>query len=283
MNTIKNILVTLDLSPIDDTLITNANYLAQKIGAENVYFVHNIKKHEIYNLFEQEIQVDNLDEIIDEELNEKVSRLFTANINYEVLISDDPNTELLIEYIVQKYSIQLTLVGNKTNINGSGILANKLLKLLKCHILSIPENYTMDIKNIWIGTDFSNHSKKTFKLAEQWKPYFDFQMSVANVYGVPIQFTFVDTESVIEEVSAQLEKKAKKYLKQIGIENTTFKLFRQRDLTIAQALLENARKEKVDILLVGDKGGDKFSSLLVGSTAEDVFREAEEIAILVVK
>jgi hypothetical protein len=57
-------LVALDLSDIDNTLIEYASYIADTLKAKKVYFVHNIKKYEISELFEEQLKDINLDEII---------------------------------------------------------------------------------------------------------------------------------------------------------------------------------------------------------------------------
>ena len=135
MTEIKNIMVALDLSDIDSTLIEYASFIAETLKVKKVYFVHNIKKYEISELFEEQLKDINLDEIIGDELNEKVEEKFTSSAEWEVLISEDPYTESLINYIVNKYEIQLALIGNKNKSNGTGVVSGKLLRILKCNSL----------------------------------------------------------------------------------------------------------------------------------------------------
>jgi hypothetical protein len=66
-----------------------------------VYFVHNIKNTR-FELFEEQLKDINLDEIIGDELNEK----WQKSLNLcRVLISEDPYSEALINYIVNKYEV----------------------------------------------------------------------------------------------------------------------------------------------------------------------------------
>lgn len=87
---IKNILVPLDLSELDTLLIQYANNLAKKHDTENVYFIHNVKKYELENLFAEQLENINIEEIVEEELEELISKHFTTDCNYELLVSDDP-------------------------------------------------------------------------------------------------------------------------------------------------------------------------------------------------
>jgi hypothetical protein len=90
----------------------------------------------------------------------------------------------LINYIVNKYEVQLALIGNKNKIKGTGAVSGKLLRLLKCNILSIPKSAKPIISKIWAGTDFSNASHKVLMYVQ--KATDDSQKSI-HVYNVPIQ------------------------------------------------------------------------------------------------
>jgi hypothetical protein len=52
----------------------------------------------------------------------------------------DPYSEALINYIVNKYEVQLALIGNKNKIKGTGAVSGKLLRLLKCILSSQKQN-----------------------------------------------------------------------------------------------------------------------------------------------
>ncbi|WP_249356491.1 hypothetical protein [Maribacter sp. ACAM166] len=58
--------MALDLSAIDSTLIEYASFIAKTLKVKKVYFIHNIKKYEILELFEEQLKNLNLDEIIEE-------------------------------------------------------------------------------------------------------------------------------------------------------------------------------------------------------------------------
>ena len=127
MAAIKQILVGLDLSDIDHQIIKYSSFLAELIGIKKVYFVHNIKRYEISEMLEKEMKNVDLEQIITDEINEMVNNHFSAEVEWEVLISDDPYTESLISYIVNKYNIDLLLLGNKNDEKGSGALGFKFL------------------------------------------------------------------------------------------------------------------------------------------------------------
>jgi nucleotide-binding universal stress UspA family protein len=285
MTEIKNILVALDLSDIDNTLIKYASFIAESLQVEKVYFVHNIKKYEISELFEEQLKDLNLDEIIGDELNEKIAEKFTSKVAWEVLISEDPYSESLINYIVNKYAIQLALIGNKNKSRGTGVVSGKLLRLLKCDILSIPKDTAPVISSIWAGTDFSNASKKVFKVAENLQKITTAKVKAMHIYNVPVQFSpYIPKEHLDSKIENHLKEKYEKFIKKIAFDGAlTSEIILGRDSGIAEKLISKAEVRGADLILVGDKGRNTFSSLLVGSVTEELFNQDMEVPLWIVK
>ncbi|MFO8145985.1 MAG: universal stress protein [Bacteroidota bacterium] len=285
MTEIKNILVALDFSEIDSTLIEYASFIAETLKIRKVYFVHNIKKYEISELFDEQLKDLNLDEIIGDELNDKVEEKFTSSAKWEVLISEDPYSESLINYIVNKYDIQLALIGNKNRINGTGVVSGKLLRMLKCSILSIPINAKPIITNIWAGTDFSSASKKVFEIVENLQRNTAANVKAVHVYNVPVQFSpYIPKENLDLKIENHLKEKCAKFIKKIGYKgDLTTEIIPGRESGVAEKLRIKAETSKVDLIVVGDKGHNVFSSLLVGSVTEELFNQDMEVPLWIVK
>ncbi|WP_338733138.1 universal stress protein [Mangrovimonas cancribranchiae] len=284
--TINNILVALDLSDIDETLIRYASYLSHVLKAKKVYFVHNIKKYEISELFENQLEDLNLEEMIGDELNETIENLFESKSDWEVLISNDPYSESLISYIVNKYSIQLTIVGNKNRVKGTGVVSGKLLRMLKCHLLTIPKDSKPTINNLCIGTDFSNASRKSFIMARQLKEATNCIVKAVHIYNVPLQFSpYLPKQNLIPTIEKHIEEKSKKFIKRLkdDAKDVAFEIIPGRSSSIDENLHEQCKKEDFDMLMVSDKGGNTFSSLLVGNVTEELFNEDLELPLWVCK
>ncbi|SHI80496.1 Nucleotide-binding universal stress protein, UspA family [Arenibacter nanhaiticus] len=285
MTDIKNILVALDLSDIDTTLIEYASFIADALKVEKVYFVHNIKKYEISELFDEQLKDINLDEIIGDELNEKVEEKFTSSAEWEVLISEDPYSESLINYIVNKYQVQLAIIGNKNRSKGTGVVSGKLLRLLKCNILSVPKNAEAVITNIWAGTDFSSASRKVFGVAESLQRATAAKVKAVHVFNVPVQFSpYIPKEHLDLKIEDHLKGKYEKFIKKIGYEgDLTSEIIPGRDSGVAEKLRIKAQTSRVDLIIVGDKGRNTFSSLLVGSVTEELFNQDLDVPLWIVK
>jgi len=284
MKSIKNLLVALDLTDIDRDLIRYASFLSEELDIQKVYFVHNIKKYEISELFAEQLKDIDLDKVISEELDEKVSENFTSDTQHEVLISEDPYTESLINYVVHKYMIDLVIVGNKNNHVGTGIISDKLLRLLKCDILSVPKEPALDLQNVWVGTDFSNESKKVFGLTNILQKKTRSQITAVHIYNVPIQFApYLDKEEMVPKIEKHTREKFQKFLSKSDSKEISTKIIRGREASISEKLSTEAQKAGADLLIVGDKGGNVFSSLLVGSVTDELFSSQLKIPLWIVK
>ena len=284
MKNIDKILVALDLTSIDKELIRYASFLSQKLKPSKVYFVHNIKKYEISELFQEQLKNLDLEQLISDELDEKVANYFDSDTPSEVLISEDPYTESLINYVVHKYEIDLVVVGNKSNSEGTGVISDKLMRLLKCDIVSVPDTVEQKIENIWGGTDFSKESTKVFQLASTLANVTGARITAVNIFNVPVQFTpYLNKEEMIPKVEKHTREKFEKFLKKNKITDCDIKVIRGREASVAEKLSIEAEKAGADLLVVADKGGNVFSSLLVGSVTDELFDRRLKIPLWVAK
>lgn len=285
MKNYKNILVALDLSDLDEVLIKYASFIVHRLRAEKVYFVHNIKKYEISELFEEQLKDVNLDQVIGDELNDKVQEHFTAEVDWEVLISEDPYSESLIKYVVDKYAVQLAILGNKKHEKGTGLVSGKLLRLLRCDILAVPRAAKPKIELIWAGTDLSPESRKVFNVTKILQESGGASLKLVHVYSVPVQFSpYVSPESMAPKVEKHVQEKINKFIKKIDYSEPIEPLvFLGRESGAAQKIITNIQKSEADLLVISDKGGNTFSPFAVGSVTEELFNANFGVPLWVAK
>ncbi|MBZ9628547.1 universal stress protein [Psychroflexus sp. CAK57W] len=285
MEPIKKILVGLDLSDIDQQLIEYSSFFADIVSVDKIYFVHNIKRYEISDMLEKELEDIDLEELITEEINEKVKNNFTSEIEWEVLISDDPYTESIISYIVNKYNIDLLIMGNKNNDEGSGVLAFKLLRTTKCQFLWVPQDANMEMKKVWVGTDFSNSSKKCFVFADFLKTKHDIEIEAVHVYSLPVHFSpYLNNSKINPKLDEYIDKRFDNFLRKVDNSNDIkqHKIL-GREANVASRLKKEAYKNDVNLLMVSDKGSNPISNLTLGSITEDLFNRELKIPLLIIK
>jgi nucleotide-binding universal stress UspA family protein len=201
------------------------------------------------------------------------------------LVSEDPNTESLINYVVNKYSIDLALVGMKNSDQGAGIVGSKLMRLLKADLIFIPKNPPLKLEHILIGSDFSKNSKKSFTAMESCKDWFNSKITGVHVFHVPFQFAVhVPKEKLIPKIEQQACERADKFSKKLPenlVEN--IEILFAKEMSIAQKLVAHLKKTGADMLVLSDRGANNYSTLLIGSLTEEIFDEELKVPFYVVK
>ena len=279
----KNILVALDLSSIDKSLLEYAAYLTKIFPIKKVIFVHNIKKHEITDLFKEQLQDIDIEQIISDELDDFVDKNFQSKTEYETMVSEDLYTESLISYIVNKYGIDTVVLGNKNDNSSSGILPNKLVRLLKCQILWVPPQKDHSIKKIWIGTDFSNSSLRAFDMAFHFKRKTKAEVEGVHIYNLPLHFSpYLPSDKIKIKVREATKKRSNKFRKKLA-ESTKIHLVAGRDANVANVMKDLITNNDVDLLIVSDKGNSSFSPFFIGSVTEELMNQNIDIPIMIVK
>jgi len=279
----KKILVALDLSSIDKSLLEYTSYLTKIFAVEKVIFVHNIKKHEITDLFKEQLQDIDIEQIISDELDEFVDKNFDGKADYETMVSEDLYTESLISYIVNKYSIDTVILGNKNDNNSSGILPNKLVRLLKCQILWVPQLKDYNINKIWIGTDFSNSSLRSFEMGYNFKKKTKATIEGVHIYNLPLHFSpYLPSDKIKVKVHDATKKRCAKFKKKLN-ETTKIHLVAGRDANVANVMKDLITNNYVDLLIVSDKGNSSFSPFFIGSVTEELMNQNINIPIMIVK
>ena len=274
MNKIKNILVALDLTDIDVKLIEYTSVIAEKLGAEKVYFLHNIKKFELAELFKEQLDKINIENIIEENIEKLIKRHYTAHIENEILVSEDPNTVDLIRYITSKFGINLVVLGNKNNMNGSGTVSSKLLHSLRCDILSVNREAELPKGNFLATTDFSKFSVTALKKASAMAQLFgENKIDGLHIFKIPqVYFPYLEPKTSLEKAEKHSYNKLNKFLKKNLLENKVNPILRSAgDMNVNKRIKKVAKEQKADIIFISGRGQNSFNAFLAGSICEALF------------
>lgn len=160
------IMVALDLSNMDKIVLNYVSYLSQIWNVEHIDFIHNIKQSELHNVFddfvEENIQLEN---IIERELTRVVQNNYTGSVKYEIHVASDNYTESILSYFAKENKIDLAILGKKSDLQGTGGVSLKLVNMLDCHMMLVPEEVENNLEYILLPTDFTANSAKSFQMA----------------------------------------------------------------------------------------------------------------------
>jgi len=292
MYQLNRLMIALDLSSMDETLIKYTAFIANLIKAEQVYFIHVQKVLDIPEELREELYGDSsqpIDELLQDQMEKEVAKYFK---NYKdfgtefIIVEGTQLTQLLHWSHIKK--IDLFVTGHKKKSQGSGVLPHRLARRAACSVLFVPENVKLQCERIFVGLDFSKNSRFALDKAIAIAQLTNASIRCHHIYSVPSGFH--TSGKTFDEYAAIMEKHAqKRYTKFISETNVpddvdilpVFSVDKGGKAPLV--FTQKARDIKADLILVSSKGRSSLAALILGSFTERVIDSDLETVILVVK
>lgn len=273
MIAIDSMMVCLDLSDIDETLVAFTRSICERLPVKKVFFVHNIKTSELSNDFREHFGDVNISDEIEGNIADIVTAQFANCTDYEILVSEEPNSEVILADLVKRYHVKLTLLGKRMSDKSTGALGTKLLRILPCSVLVFPETAHFNIASILTPIDFSDTSIHALHLSKSLADQLGLKLDIMHVYKLPTQYfpliseekAIRKAEEVVKERFSDLQKRHKE------IAAIPYTLVRAAGKSVAERIALQLQKGKHDLLVVGLKGHNPIPSLSLGSVPTELY------------
>lgn len=291
MEPFKNILVGLDTSALDETLIKYASYIVDHTSAERVEFV-NIVRHlniptDVRKEFPELVETALKDRKA--KLKESIDRLFRPVKKIKLIINVKKGHAEDLLNIANKSNTDLIIVGQKKFLDGTGVTTLRLARRASCNLLILPENVEPKAKKLLVPIDFSNYAKLAleqtidFAVKNNGIP----EIICQNVYVVPAGYHY--TGKSFEEFAEIMKKNAKndfeKFMKKIDTRGIKISEVYSLDTNdnLASDIYDLAEEIDPDFIIIGAKGRTATAALFLGSLAEKMVNEKMHHPLLVVR
>lgn len=273
MIAIDSMMVCLDLSDIDEKLVAFTRSVCERLPVKKVYFVHNIKTSELSDDFREYFGDVNIADEIEANITDIVTEHFANAADYEVLVSEEPNTEVILADLVKRYSVKLTVVGKRMSDKSTGALGAKLLRILPCSVLVYPETARFNIGSILAPIDFSDTSVHALRLSKTLADQLGLKLDIMHVYKLPTQyFPLISEEKAIRKAEEVVKAKfADLQKRHREIAEVPYILVRAAGKSVAERISMQLQKGKHDLLVVGLKGHNPIPSLSLGSVPTQLY------------
>ena len=292
MYQIKKLIVCLDQTSMDETLVKFAFYVAKINQTKKIYFTNVIRNLQIPKEILKEFP--NLIENMVEERKSQMKEVVEKN--------QDPENQAEISYNVKEgqlakkvlkfaheKSADMILVGRKVTLPGSGVGSQRLARRASCTLMIIPEDSLPKINKILVPSDFSDYSKDALEeailIAE--KTGNTIEIVVQNVYTIPSGYHF--TGKSYEEFAAIMETHAeikyKKFIRKIdtkGVKITPVYTKDENDDPV-EDIIGKAMEIQAHGIIIGAKGRTAATALFLGSIAERLIQLNDKIPLLVIR
>lgn len=293
----KKVFIGLELNKSDRGLTEYFRYINTFLKAEKVTCIHVVP--EIKSIFpfqglyaegakatEQkmtEALVNKMKSGVDRSLAEDLA----GRIRY--IIQSGSPLEALTQ-IAHEAGADLVVIGKQAGTDYHMIKATNIVRLAEANVLVVPEKARKQLRTIVVPLDFSEYSARALKNAVGFKHAATEPIRVIGVHVYQKLTPYIRGLGMIsEEAEQNLIEQRFKSIHQFIVDTLPdfedeieLQPVINEEAGIAPALLEKARQLGADLIIMGAKGHSKLTSLLLGSTSEQLLRENEDTPVLIV-
>lgn len=292
MYQIKKLIVCLDQSSLDETLVNFASFIARANQTKKIYFTNVIRNLNIPKdvLTEFPNLIENMVEERKTQMKEIVEKYFENEKEIELayVVKEGQLSKKILKLAHEK-SADMIIVGRKVNLPGTGVLSQRLARRASCSLLIVPENAQPKIDKLLVPSDFSDYSKDAMEeavlIAEKYGD--NTEIVCQNVFTVPSGYHF--TGKSYEEFTAIMQMHAeinfKKFIRKIDTKNINISpvYTQDEDDDPVEDILAKAKEISADAIVIGAKGRTAATALFIGSMAERLIQLNDEFPLLVTR
>lgn len=286
----KKMLVCLDLSSIDEKVVKYVTYFANNMGVEKVEFAHVIETDDLPKEAISEMFPDlkePIDQVIYKDLKDKVYQCLGECPETEIEITlKEGNASDCILHMANESNPDLLVLGKKVGYQGTGILSGKLIRLIHCSVMVLPETCRTEVNHILTPVDFSQFSRMALEQSLLIANQLDANVSCQYVYHLSTRyFPYIPSKDLTQSMEKRAKEEYRKFLKSLkkSPDDIPLILTQDNDNDPANKIYDQAIREHADLVVVGSKGQTNAASYLIGSVAEKLTAYDKTIPLLIVK
>ncbi len=278
MKDIKNILVGLDLSMLDQTILKCSALLKRYYPKMNISFTHIIPDTVLPEMDIPEIKAISRQqlEVIKEELKEEIESYFGEDENYNLSIKTGNPFLQIIDLAIHQ-NTDLLLMGKKHDLRGSGILPQELIRFSPTHLLFVPEKSHCEMSEIIVCNDFSEYSAMAMESALALARKDPEEITITSLHVSHTHDDEYATQEVIEKYN--------KFIERFDLENIHVnpKFLTTKNPNIAPVITRFVHQRKANMVITGSRGLSAHEGQILGSLTERLVRGSLRALLLVIK
>lgn len=290
MKPFKRILIALDFSETDDTLLKYAAGWCDHFEPEHVYFLNVQKNLAVPEKLAKYLTSENkpLDEELRNQMEKKIIECFPffKKYHYEFdVIEGNPRDS--ISHWTKVKDIDLLFTGVKEETKGRGILPQQLLRNVKCSVLFIPEKAPFSLKSICVPVKLGSQKDVQLDLAIDLVENGG-TVVASHFYSIPSSYHMIggtgmlldsikeESEMELDELIAGVEKRNKQYSVVKALDSVV-------DFSLTGAIEKNSRAHNCDLIVMLAGRKSMIETFLIGSETEAMVKKNKEFTLLIYK
>ncbi len=279
----KKILSAIDFSTFTDTIFSYSVALCKKYDSK-LFLVHvttdlnTLLEHNETALDVEALQQSNI-RYAQERLQELAKDLPIEN---EIIISQGTPADMISRLASeQRCDMVITATHGKAGFKRFllGSVTEKLIKTLHCPLLVLPlqehdlipqAGFEINLKKILVGCDFSSDSKLAFEYGLSLAQEFQAELCLSHVIKPSL---YIEERQGIDQLRNRLKKKLDRMVPE-GCRDWCTAKTALLDGEPYIALMDYAKEQEIDMIVLGIRGHTLLEKLLVGSTTDRLIRHS---------
>ncbi|MCH6233666.1 universal stress protein [Cognataquiflexum rubidum] len=292
MYQIKKLLVCLDQSNLDETLIRFASFVSRVNQTKKIYFTNVIRNLQIPKEVLEEFPnlIENMVEERKRQMIEMVEKNFgkKEDIEFSFVVKEGQLSKKILKLAHEK-SVDMIIIGRKVTLPGTGVVSQRLARRASCSLLIIPEKAEPKMDKLLVPSDFSDYSKDALEEAVLIVEKYGGKAEIIcqNVFTIPsgYHFTGKSFEEFTSIMLMHAEINFKKFIRNIDTKNIKITpIYTQDDDDDpVEEIIAKAKEIQADGIIIGVKGRTAATALFIGSMAERLIQLNETFPLLVTR
>lgn len=286
----QRMVVAVDLTEMDTYVIKYASMIARVFEIDAVYFLHITTSLELPEEIQEKYgnMMAPVDETLEREIQVVLDDYFVQpeHCNMKIEVIAGTVTDEILKYAKIKVA-DLILLGRKERLTGSGLNSKKIAKGSSSSIIFVPEEPPYELNKVLVSIDYSDHSKMAFEIGIDIQKKSGAKLLSNNVYRVPVGYaksgkTYDEfAEIMLENTRDECER----FFRKIELEGVEYEhtYALDDDPHPADKIYKTGAEKGVDMIILGSKGRSSVAAFLIGSVAEKLLMENNDIPIFLVK
>lgn len=293
---VREMMVALKLESTDQTILDYLDFFSSKITVRSVYFEHVLPPIDLYSpkhsqddqlMTHYELNLEAIESMREQLAAHAISER-VEHFGFEVQ-KGNPLEELLKN--ADEVMTDLLVIGQRAGSSTHGILARNLARKIATNALIIPEKTQPRLHRILVPIDFSEFSLRSLRMALSIQEAIAEEISIdaIHVYQMPdlsihkIPKSFDQFKRIVESDRKEafahfMNTHLDGYSEQVNLQ-----LVEQKGPGIARFIMDFAKENQIDLMIMGAKGHSAVERLLLGSVTEKLCSLNEQIPLMVIK
>ncbi len=289
---ITQAVVGFEFGQTDETVLNFTKYLSTQLPIGKLHFVHVVPAPQLLDAFYETMAGHfDLKASVLERLEKKIAPSFEGGNVQCTYETTDGNPLQEVLSTAEEKAAELVIIGQKGGRDTHGILAKSLARRAKSNALVVPEKVPNRISKILVPIDFSSHSVQAFQMALALKKRWNTRVEITclHVFEWPNLSLYNlgrSAESLRDIITQNREKAFEEFIDTYApLDNSSIPrvLIEKTKPGLAKCIMDFAKEESIDFILMGAKGHSTIERLLMGSVTEKLLSINDSIPTLIVR